>query len=126
MRAKSGLASVLTNSCPQCRSENMFISGPYHKDFLKMNKTCGHCGLQYEREPGFFFGSMYVSYIFSVGIFLVTGALVYFIGKDPSIWIYIGAVTVVSLILYPLNYRLSRSVFLHLFSGMKFRPEKAK
>jgi len=27
-----------------------------------MNKECGHCGLKYEREPGFFLGSIYLNY----------------------------------------------------------------
>lgn len=28
-----------------------------------MNPRCGHCGLKYEREPGYFLGSIYVNYI---------------------------------------------------------------
>jgi uncharacterized protein (DUF983 family) len=91
-----------------------------------MNKTCAHCGLQYEREPGFFYGAMYVSYILSVGILLVTGAIVYFVGNDPDLWVYITSVIVVSLILYPVNFRFSRILFLHVFAGMKYNPEKAK
>ena len=91
-----------------------------------MNKVCSNCGLRYEREPGFFYGSMYVSYILSTGIFLVSGALVYFLGNDPDLWIYILTVVLISLILYPLNFRLSRSLFLHPFAGMKFDPETAK
>lgn len=104
----------------------MFTHSPYHSKFLQMNKACSNCGLRYEREPGFFYGSMYVSYILSTGIFLVSGALVYFLGNDPDLWIYILTVVLISLILYPLNFRLSRSLFLHLFAGMKFDPEKAK
>ena len=104
----------------------MFSHAPFHAGFLKMNKICSHCGLRYEREPGFFYGSMYVSYILSTGIFLTVGALVYLLGNDPVLWIYILSVTVVSIVLYPLNYRLSRSLFLHLFAGMKYDPAKAK
>lgn len=126
MNAKSGLVSALTGLCPQCRSKSMFVHGTYHAKFLKMNKTCSNCGLQYEREPGFFYGAMYVSYALSVGILLVTGTLVFFVGNDPDLWVYIVSVTSVSILLYPLNFRLSRSLFLHLFSGMKFRPEKVK
>lgn len=29
---------------------------------FRMNETCSHCGLKYEREPGFFLGSIYVNY----------------------------------------------------------------
>lgn len=104
----------------------MFTHPTYNSGFLKMNKICSNCGLRYEREPGFFYGSMYVSYILSTGIFLVTGVLVYLIGGDPDLWVYIASVVVVSLVLYPINFRLSRSLFLHLFAGMKFDPDKAK
>lgn len=126
MSEKSALAAVIEGRCPQCRREKMFMHGAYHPSFLKMHKTCGHCGLQYEREPGFFYGSMYVSYILSVGILLITGAAVYYLGKDPDLWIYITSVVVVSILVYPINYRLSRILFLHLFAGMKYNPEKAK
>lgn len=27
-----------------------------------MNETCSHCGLTYEREPGYFLGSTYINY----------------------------------------------------------------
>lgn len=126
MSEKSALVSVIEGRCPQCRQEKMFVSGPYTSRFFQMNKTCGHCGLQYEREPGFFYGAMYVSYILSVGILLVTGAIVYVLGNDPDIWVYIVSVVLISLALYPINFRLSRILFLHLFAGMKYNPEKAK
>ncbi len=62
----------------------------------------------------------------SVGIFLVVGGLVYWIGSNPDLWVYLTSVFAVSIILYPINFRLSRTLFLHLFSGMKYDPEKAK
>lgn len=126
MSEKSGLVSVIKSMCPQCRSEKLFQHGPYHPKFLTMNKTCSNCGLQYEREPGFFYGAMYISYMLSVGIFLVVGGLVYWIGSNPDLWVYLTSVFAVSIILYPINFRLSRTLFLHLFSGMKYDPEKAK
>ena len=125
MKEKSGLVSVFEGTCPQCRREKLFIHGHYHKKFLEMNKSCSVCGLQYEREPGFFYGAMYVSYALSVGIFLVTGALVYFVGSNPDSWVYITSVVGVSLLLYPINFRFSRVLFLHLFAGMRYDPEKA-
>ena len=126
MSEKSALKSVLEGRCPQCRQERMFMSSAYSSKFLNMHKTCSHCGLQYEREPGFFYGAMYLSYVFTVGILLLTGVLVYFIGSDPEPNIYITAVIIASLALYPVNFRYSRILFLHLFSGMKYDPEKAR
>lgn len=126
MSKKSALRSVLEGRCPQCRQSRMFVYGAYHFKFLNMYKTCSHCSLQYEREPGFFYGAMYISYGFSVGILLVTSALVYLIGSNPSINVYITSVIIMSVVLFPVNFRFARVLFLHIFSGMKYDPKKAK
>ena len=89
-----------------------------------MHETCDVCGLQYEREPGFFYGAMYVSYAFSVGILLTNVFVLYNFFNDPDIWIYITSVTVTSLLLYPVVFRFSRIIFLHVFGGVKFEGEK--
>ena len=117
--------SMIGGKCPQCRQEKMFTHGTYHPKFLNMHKTCSHCGLQYEREPGFFYGAMYISYGFSVAIVLVAGFLVYFLGSDPEASVYITVVVIASIVLYPINFRYSRILFIHLFAGMKYDPEKA-
>ena len=91
-----------------------------------MQDKCPNCSQPLEPEPGFYTGAMYVSYALSVGIFLVTGALVYFVGSNPDSWVYITSVVGVSLLLYPINFRFSRVLFLHLFAGMRYDPEKAK
>lgn len=30
--------------------------------FFRMHEKCSHCGLKYERAPGFFLGSTYINY----------------------------------------------------------------
>lgn len=47
---------ALQLECPRCGEEKMF-TGLFH-----MNRQCRHCGLVYEREPGYFLGSIYVNY----------------------------------------------------------------
>ena len=42
--------------CAKCGVGAMF--GGY----WKVHKSCDHCGVQYEREPGFFLGSVYFNY----------------------------------------------------------------
>jgi uncharacterized protein (DUF983 family) len=36
--------------------------GKLFRDWLAMHKQCPHCGATFEREPGFFLGSIYVNY----------------------------------------------------------------
>ena len=54
------LSTILVRSCrlrcPACGGDKLF-QGWFH-----MQPTCGHCGLKYERAPGYFLGSIYFNY----------------------------------------------------------------
>ena len=64
--------SIFYNKCPRCNEGDFFYSHPYHlKKFGLKHFKCEVCHLKFEKEPGFFFGSMYVSYALGVGLFLV-------------------------------------------------------
>lgn len=36
--------------------------GRLFRGWFKMHESCGHCGISFEREPGFFLGSIYFNY----------------------------------------------------------------
>ncbi len=42
--------------CPACGQTKLFAN------WIRMHKKCNACGLKYEREPGYFLGSIYVNY----------------------------------------------------------------
>jgi uncharacterized protein (DUF983 family) len=42
--------------CPVCGR------GPLFRGLLTMHENCSHCGAKFEREPGFFLGSIYINY----------------------------------------------------------------
>ncbi len=42
-----------------------------------MLPQCSHCGLKYEREPGYFLGSIYINY----GLTAVLSAIIYIVGR---------------------------------------------
>ena len=47
-------------------------SNPYrYSGMLAMEKTCSQCGKDYENEPGYFFGALYVFYALTTGGFIV-------------------------------------------------------
>ncbi len=50
------LGRALRLRCPRC-GQGMLFLGWFH-----MRSRCDWCGLIYEREPGFFLGSIYVNY----------------------------------------------------------------
>ncbi len=77
-----------------------------------MHKTCGVCGLAFEREPGYFVGAMYASY--SIGIFgtLPVWMGMLFAGASLTAVLVVGIGLVV--ILTPLSFHYSRVFWLHI------------
>src|SRR5437588_9494696 len=80
------LWSLLTMRCPRCRRGPMFRhSNPYRKFSLKhifdMHHTCPVCNQKYDLEPGFWYGTGYVSY----GLTVFLSAFTFI-----SWWILIG------------------------------------
>jgi uncharacterized protein (DUF983 family) len=61
----NALEAVWRQRCPQCR-EGAIFRGPLWRGILAMHERCPHCGLKYEREPGYFIGAMYFSYLISL------------------------------------------------------------
>ena len=57
--------AVWQQRCPRCR-EGAIFRGPVWRGILAMNERCPECGLKYDREPGYFIGAMYVSYLLSI------------------------------------------------------------
>ena len=58
---------IFLQRCPRCRTGKMF-QGSIYFGFPKMHESCPTCGLRFAREPGYFLGAMYISYILGVGI----------------------------------------------------------
>ncbi len=126
MKKRSKLQALLEGRCPRCREGKMFEHAAYSLKFTKMNETCPHCNLRYNKEPGFFDGAMYVSYAMSVGIVLVTGFVLYNFFGDPDVSVYITTVITVNILLVPLLYRFSRIIYMHIFGGVSYQPELAE
>ena len=115
MKEKSVLSSVLEGRCPRCRKGKLFTHPPYHlKKMFSMHKNCPECNLRFEKEPGNFYGAMYVSYAFSTGIFLATAFVLYYFFDDPSINVYLITILIIAGLLFPLNFRYSRILFLYI------------
>lgn len=109
--------------CPQCRKGNMFKHNMYNiLKFGEPNTTCSHCGLRFEREPGFFVGAMYFSYAINVAIIVTVGVglNIFF---DLSIYTVMAIVIATVIIAVPFTYRYSRMLMMYLFSGAEYNPD---
>jgi uncharacterized protein (DUF983 family) len=119
----SRIYSILGMKCPRCHEGDVFETKNPYKQMSAIHKTCSHCGLRYEKEMGFFFGAMYVSYMLNIALF-VTCIVAYFILLDQYISGTLLMIIYVSLtvILMPVYYRLSRTIWLNFFN--KYEPDK--
>jgi uncharacterized protein (DUF983 family) len=127
MSNPSKLLAVINARCPQCHEGRLFKFKFWNIfNFTQMHEHCPSCNLRYEVEPGFFFGAMYVSYAFTVGIMLVGGVVIFNFFNDPPALGYVVPITAVSLLMVPFNFRMARVLFIHLFSGVKFQKDILK
>lgn len=115
------VGSVLKMKCPNCRTGNMFTNKsvfPLGK-MLEMPEKCKHCGQPMELEPGFYYGTGYVSYGLTVAllaaVFVAYWILVGLSYTDNSIFIALGIAVGACLILQPWIMRISRVLYLYLF-----------
>lgn len=127
MSNPSKLTAMANARCPQCHEGRLFKYKWWNLfNFTQMHENCPHCDLRYEVEPGFFFGAMYISYAFTVGIMLIGGIIVFNFFNDPPAMGYVIPITIFSLVMVPFNFRTARVLFIHLFSGISFEQNSMK
>jgi uncharacterized protein (DUF983 family) len=106
--------------CPVCGV------GPVFRGWLRMIKRCDHCGLWFEREPGYFLGSIYFNYGLTVLIVTIIYLVPMFWLGRPVQWLIVPLV--LFCLVFPLYFfRYSRCLFLsfdHYFSRLdpEYRP----
>jgi uncharacterized protein (DUF983 family) len=91
--------------CPRCGREKLF------KNLIGMHRQCASCGLRYEREPGYFLGSIYINYgltalLVTVGYLPLAASGV--VSLEAALWI-VAAFAVVFPIWF---FRYARSLWL--------------
>lgn len=118
----SKVYSIIHQKCPRCHEGDMFSNPAYSTKFMRMNKTCAQCGLDFIHEPSFYFGAMYFSYAIQVAVFV----FVYFVLRytfNPDTWTYVIWMIAGACIILPVNYRLSRVMWISLFIPYQRKPE---
>ncbi len=119
---KNTIISIAEMRCPQCREGKMFHSHTYDlKNVGNMHKQCDKCGKSFSPEPGFYFGATYVSYALTVAVaFFTFWAAFPFIGWSwDKVNTYLIIIGIVLVLLTPVLYRFSRTIWLYMFSSYK-------
>ena len=118
------LWSIATMRCPRCRRGSLFKNkNPYGKlklsHIFDMYDFCPVCNQKYEMEPGFWFGTGYVSYALTVAIsvttFVAWWVLIGVSFNDNRVFYWLGINTILLIILQPWMMRMSRAIYLYFF-----------
>jgi uncharacterized protein (DUF983 family) len=110
--------AVWQGKCPRCGEGDMFVY-PLSRitKFSEMHSHCTKCGAPFEPEPGFYYGSLFVSYAFNVAIMVIIWVVLYFTINPPD-WVYGVALVIFSILSIPFSFRYSRILFLYWFGGL--------
>ena len=108
--------SVLHKKCPRCQEGDFFQS--YIYDLGKVGdvkEECDKCGLKYEKEPGFYYGVMYVSYALAVATFVTLWVSINLFFKNVSTGWQIAIIIAGIILLAPLLFSMSKIIWANMF-----------
>ena len=121
--------------CPRCRRGPMFKDpNPYRKLGLKnifeMHDHCPECGQKYDLEPGFWYGTGYVSYALAVALsvatFVAWWVLIGISVNDNRVLWWLVANAVLLVVLQPWLMRLSRVIYMRFFVSYDHEYHKTR
>lgn len=115
--------------CPRCRVGKAFTGNTYSLKAQKMNEYCPHCGFKFEREPGYFYVAMFVSYAMNVAEMVTAGIAAYVFGLSleyDNVWTFLTVLFATTIVCAPFNFRYSRMILLYWLSpGLKYDPSRS-
>lgn len=115
----NSLYHIFKNECPNCHKGKVFRDKSFFFSigFPKMNTHCSHCDFKFEKEPGYFFGAMFVNY----GVTVAQGLMTYFIASpffDETFDVrIIPIIATVIVLMSSFNIRLSRLIWIYMFKN---------
>ena len=113
----SKVLAILRMKCPRCQEGDLFPAGTllHPARFSEMNKSCAKCGQDFEPGLGFYYGAMYASFGFNTLIFIAVWVGMALTLEEVMIGTMVIVLAVVSVALLPLNFRLSRALWINIF-----------
>jgi uncharacterized protein (DUF983 family) len=120
MAKRNFLMNALYKKCPRCQEGDLFIAPFEFSNPVNMPEVCPVCSQKYEPEPGFYYGSMFLSYIFSAFFFLgIIGVclIVFKLSINFSMFILL----IIASLTYFFFLRMSRSLWINIL--VKYDPD---
>jgi uncharacterized protein (DUF983 family) len=124
---RSEFKSFIQGKCPRCRNGKVFNGPAYSFRIQKMNENCPACQLKFEREPGYFYVAMFVSYALNIVQMVLVGIASYKFGLAltyENLWHYLGVLLASTILFAPFNFRYSRIILLYwLTPGLHYTQD---
>lgn len=116
----SKLHSILNFTCPKCHEGDLYETPTFsfRKPF-DMPDRCPYCGQSYMPEPGFYYGAMFVSYIFT-GWFCIFFVMFFHWVLDWSIAASFALLIAVCALFFVYIFRLARAIWINI--TVKYDP----
>ncbi|MBP7272970.1 MAG: DUF983 domain-containing protein [Saprospiraceae bacterium] len=108
------LYGIWNLKCPRCHEGDLFPTATLSfKQPFDMNEECPKCGLNFFPEPGYYFGSMFISYIWT-GMFsvLVVVLLHWVLGLSLDMSFLI--LVLLMALMFVWIFRVSRAIWINL------------
>lgn len=111
------IQSLFSCRCPKCRKGSLFVPINFKKlgSLFIMNPTCQACGQTFEPEPGFYFGAMFISYAMNTALFILVWVIYSNLTSNFSIAKLLILMAMASILLLPVFFRLSRTIWIYIF-----------
>ncbi|HSH00931.1 MAG TPA: DUF983 domain-containing protein [Anaerolineae bacterium] len=100
------LVAVVRGRCPHC------LEGVVFEHWWQMAEHCEVCGIDFEREHGFFMMSIFFGYV--LGFFVVLPFCLWLYWQGATIMWYVVVATIVLLLASPWIFQYSRLIWLHV------------
>lgn len=124
----SRLKPMIQAKCPNCEEGTVFASNGnlFKLKGPEMHETCPVCEHKFEREPGYFFGAMFISYALTIAQAMTVYFIIWLSGAELSIDMIMLLVTLTMAILLFPNFKASRMIWMYLFTKKKVHHQTPK
>jgi hypothetical protein len=113
--------SIFHLKCPRCHEGETFETGSWSfKKSFDMHQRCSKCDLNYFPEPGYYYGSMFISYIWLAWVSLLSVMFFHWYLKLGEYTAYALLILVVA-INFVYIFRISRLMWINMH--VKYDPQ---
>ena len=117
--------SVLKIKCPKCHEGNMFCNTNIYqyKGFFDMLDYCPKCNQDFQLEPGFYLGAMFVSYALTIALNIIV-FVAFLLLNSYSLVPFLITAFIILTITGPYIIKISRAIWIAL--SINYDPNAIK